>query len=171
MKLLAKMTVKTMDAQPKPMTVEVSTDLVSMYGMIRGKEMGQSNFGDFVKFKGEFEGVHLGTGEVYRSSVLILPKTLEEMLSNSVPDSDGAVQFGVIIGVQPSDKGSTGYAFTMKPMIEPEVSDELAKLRGMAKTHVQENALEYKAPNNEPKAEVAEAPKAKGKKIDTAKDE
>lgn len=175
-KIVQKLTVKTMGAQPKPHSVKEATDLVQMYGVIRGSEVGTSNFGDFVKFKGEFEGVNLESGEVVRSSVLILPKMLENILKDSLPTGDDVtglnVQVAVVIGVEPSEKGNTGYAFTVKPLIEPEVSDELAGLRGLASKRVEELGIGYQP---QPQAEaVAEAPKAEKKttkKVDTAKDE
>lgn len=138
MRFLSKITLKTMDAQPKPHSIKEATDLATIYGVIRGKKLGQSNFGDFITFSGEFEGINLETGEVFRSGNMILPKMMESMLAGSFDEGakDISIEFGVKIGVVPSDKGNTGYEYTISPLIETAPSDALLQLRNMAKKKV-----------------------------------
>lgn len=140
MRYLSKLTLKTMDAQPKPHSINEATDLATIYGVIRGKKVGQSNFGDFVNFSGEFEGVNIQTGEVFRSGNMILPKMMESMLAGSFDEDakDISIEFGVKIGVIPSEKGNTGYEYTISPLIETAPSDALLALRNMAQAKVPE---------------------------------
>ncbi len=130
MEIVSKLTLKTIGAQPKPHSIEVNTMLCSIYGRIRGKKVGQSTFGDFINFDGEFEGVNAATGEVFRSGKMILPRVLESLLAGAV-DGENTVDFAVEIWAKPSEKGNTGYEYGVKPLVEPAASDELDKLRAL----------------------------------------
>ncbi|WWT37761.1 ssDNA binding protein [Enterobacteria phage PRDaquamarine] len=157
MEIVSKLTLKTIGAQPKPHSVKENTALASIYGRVRGKKVGQSTFGDFIKFEGEFEGVNLATGEVFRSGALILPKVLESLLAGAV-DGENTVDFAVEVWAKPSEKGNTGYEYGIKPLIEPAASDELAQLRQTVK------AAALPAPAKEAATEApAAAAKGKGK--------
>ncbi|WWT38629.1 ssDNA binding protein [Enterobacteria phage PRDmint] len=157
MEIVSKLTLKTIGAQPKPHSVKENTALASIYGRIRGKKVGQSTFGDFIKFEGEFEGVNIATGEVFRSGALILPNVLETLLAGAV-DGDNTVDFAVEIWAKPSEKGNTGYEYGVKPLIEPAASDELAALRNQVKA-----ALPAPAAAGEAATEAKPAAKVKAK--------
>lgn len=132
MELLAKITVKTVGAQPKPKSVSAYIDLCAIYGILRKYTIGQSAYGEFIKFNGDIEAKNLDTGEVFKSGSLILPGIIAGVLQGAVdgnPDSD--VEFGVIVGVKPSEKGNTGYEYTIKPLMEVKEADALIALRGM----------------------------------------
>ncbi|AAX45597.1 ssDNA binding protein [Enterobacteria phage PR4] len=156
MEIVSKLTLKTIGAQPKPHSVKENTALASIYGRVRGKKVGQSTFGDFIKFEGEFEGVNIATGEVFRSGALILPKVLESLLAGAV-DGENTVDFAVEIWAKPSEKGNTGYEYGVKPLIEPAASDELAALRNQVKAALPAPAA------GEAAAEAKPAAKAKAK--------
>ncbi|WWT37792.1 ssDNA binding protein [Enterobacteria phage PRDasparagus] len=157
MEIVSKLTLKTIGAQPKPHSIKENTALASIYGRVRGKKVGQSTFGDFIKFEGEFEGVNIATGEVFRSGALILPKVLESLLAGAV-DGENTVDFAVEVWAKPSEKGNTGYEYGIKPLIEPAASDELAQLRQTVK------AAALPAPAKEAATEApAAAAKGKGK--------
>lgn len=158
MEIVSKLTLKTIGAQPKPHSVKENTALASVYGRVRGKKVGQSTFGDFIKFEGEFEGVNIATGEVFRSGALILPKVLESLLAGAV-DGENTVDFAVEIWAKPSEKGNTGYEYGVKPLIEPAASDELAALRNQVKAALPAPA----APAAAADADAKPAPKAKAK--------
>lgn len=130
MELLSKITVKTVGAQPKPKSVTEATDLCSVYGILRGYAVGQSPYGEFLKFKGDIEACNLATGELFKSGNLILPGIISGLMQGAVdgnPEND--VEFGVIVGVKPSEKGNTGYEYTIKPIVEPKEADALVALR------------------------------------------
>lgn len=157
MEIVSKLTLKSIGAQPKPHSVKENTALASIYGRVRGKKVGQSTFGDFIKFEGEFEGVNIATGEVFRSGALILPKVLESLLVGAV-DGENTVDFAVEIWAKPSEKGNTGYEYGVKPLIEPAASDELASLRNQVKA-----ALPAPVANGEAAVKAKPAAKANAK--------
>lgn len=132
--LVSKITVSTLDAQPKAHSVKEDTHVATIYGRCTKKEVGQTQYGDFVKFGGEFEGVNAQTGEAYRAGTLIVPQILEALLDNAINvDENNAVDFAVEVWVKPSEKSKTGYVYGIKPLIEPAESDALAQLRNLAK--------------------------------------
>lgn len=131
MQLVSKLTLSKIGAQPKVNSISQKTDLATLYGRVKGKKIEQGIYGDFVRFNGEFEGVNLQTGEVYRSAHLLVPKILESLLSEALNQNDAVIDFAIEIGAVPSDKGNTGYEYTVKPLIEPAASDELAALRNV----------------------------------------
>ncbi|WYA79124.1 ssDNA binding protein [Salmonella phage PKJ.Ry.20.3] len=153
MEIVSKLTLKTIGAQPKPHSVKENTALASIYGRVRGKKVGQSTFGDFIKFEGEFEGVNIATGEVFRSGALILPKVLESLLAGAV-DGENTVDFAVEIWAKPSEKGNTGYEYGVKPLIEPAASDELAALRNQVKAALPAPAAAAAAADAKPAAKA-----------------
>lgn len=131
--LVAKITIAGIGAQPKPNTVVADTHVATLYGRCTDKQVGTSAYGDFIKFKGEFEGVNAATGETYRAGVLIVPNILESLLDASInTDDNNAVDFAVEVWVKPSEKSKTGYVYGIKPLIEPAESDALAQLRATA---------------------------------------
>lgn len=135
MELLAKITVKTVGAQPKPKSVTAQTDLCAIYGILRKYSIGQSAYGEFIKFTGDIEARNTDTGEVFKSGNLILPGIIAGVLQGAVdgnPESD--VEFGIIVGVKPSEKGNTGYEYTIKPLMEVKEADALIALRQMVDT-------------------------------------
>lgn len=151
MELLSKVTVKTVGAQPKPKSIEHQTDLCAIYGILRGYTIGQSAYGEFIKFKGDIEARNLETDETYKSGALILPGIVSGILQGAVdgnPESD--VEFGVIVGVKPSEKGNTGYEYTIKPLTEVKEADALVALRSVVNSKLlalpAPDAKEEKAP-------------------------
>lgn len=131
--LVSKITVKTIKAQPAKGSVKDAQMIATLYGRCTSKSAGTSDFGEFIRFKGEFEGVNADTGEQYRAGVLIVPKVLESMLDGAItPDSDdNAVDFAVEVWVEPADT-MTGYTYNIKPLIEPSESDALSQIRQQA---------------------------------------
>lgn len=152
--IVSKLTIKTLKAQPARHSVESEQMIATIYGRCTDKKAGTSDHGDFIRFKGEFEGVNVKTGEVFRSGDLIVPKTLESLLDSAISlEGNNAVDFAVEVWVEPNEKSITGYSYAIKPLIKPAESDVLAGLRELAAPSVQK-ALEA------PKPEATE----KGKK-------
>lgn len=123
-----------MKAQPKKNSVESTTILATIYGRCTDKKVGTTDYGPFVRFLGEFEGVNADTGAVFRSGELIVPRTLESLLDGAVSvatenDASGAVEFAVEIWVDKDESSITGYTYQIKPLIKPAESDALTNLR------------------------------------------
>lgn len=132
--LIRQITVKTIKAQPPKDSITEPTVIATLYGRCTEKKVGTSDFGDFIRFKGEFEAVNADSGESYRSGNMIVPGVLESLLDSSITvDENNAVDFAVEIWVEPSERSNTGYTYNIKPLIEPEESDVLTSLRQLAK--------------------------------------
>lgn len=140
--IVSKLTVKTMKAQPARHSIKGEEMIATIYGRCTDKKPGTSDHGDFIRFKGEFEGVNAATGEVFRSGELIVPKVLESLLDSAISLEDAnAVDFAVEVWVEPNERSITGYSYAIKPLIKPAESDVLAGLRELAASAKQQ-ALE-----------------------------
>lgn len=131
--LVRQITIKTIKAQPPKGSISEPTMIVTLYGRCTEKKVGTSDFGDFIRFKGEFEAVNAESGESYRAGNMIVPGVLEGLLDSAITvDETNAVDFAVEIWVEPSERSNTGYTYNIKPLIEPEESDALGQLRQLA---------------------------------------
>lgn len=131
--LVSKLTIKTMKAQPKSGEVTEPKMIATLYGRCSDKKIGTSDYGEFIRFKGEFEGVNADTGDSFRSGDMIVPGILESLLDSAITvDENNSVDFAVEVWVEPSDRSMTGYTYNIKPLIKPQESDALAELRNLA---------------------------------------
>lgn len=141
MNIVSKITLKTIGCQPTPHSVKPNEhiDLAHIIGYANSAEVKRSGFDqDYTVFSGNFEGIALATGEIYRSGKLILPAVVQNLLAPAVAAAqDQPVAIAVSVGAEYSEKGSTGYAYTAHPLIEPTESDPLETLRIEAKKSLQ----------------------------------
>ncbi len=180
--IIPKITMKTVDAQPAPRTVTVKEDLVHIFGRAERVNEGSTTYGIFHKYKGTFEAVNLKTGEVYRSSALLLPEIadgilLPEMLARGAtlgkektaktPEETGEpvskdaqpVDFALAIGVVPQeskDESGRGYQYSVRPLMEATTADPLASLRAVSQD-AQKLALPAPVPQEKPSEPVKAA--------------
>lgn len=106
-------------------------------GSVRKFEVGQSTYGDFLKFSGEFRGWNMA-GEMSASTVAFLPSPVDEMLKNAVEDARGedgtgkaSIDFAFdIVVVHDPKEGSKGYQYRVQTLTEAKVSDPVAALIG-----------------------------------------
>lgn len=103
-----------------------SVDLLKIVGVTTSATPGQSDLGEFVKFNGQFRAVNLTTGEQFESTVAILPNFIAQQLATALAQSS-EVEFGLAIGAKKSNS-VTGYEYTVKPLLEPVVSDKMGAL-------------------------------------------
>lgn len=137
--IVNKLTIKTMKAQPARHSVEKDELIATIYGRCTDKKAGTSDHGDFIRFKGEFEGVNANTGDTFRSGDLIVPKTLESLLDAAISlEGSNAVDFAVEVWVEKNESSITGYSYAIKPLIKPAESDVLANLRELAAPSTQQ---------------------------------
>lgn len=137
---LGKLTVKGMGCVAAKVASEESGKLAlaRLYGKVSGLKYQpdtKSEGAFHTAFSGNFEGINLETGEVYRSGLLYLPKGISEIMESSfkklladVGDT-ASITFGFEIR---SVKASNpiGYSYEAQALKSPEVEDELAQLRG-----------------------------------------
>lgn len=103
-----------------------AVDLLKIVGVTTSATPGQSDLGEFVKFNGQFQAVNMVTGEQFGSTVAILPNFIAQQLASALAQSS-EVEFGLLIGAKKS-ASVTGYEYTVKPLVEPVVSDKMGKL-------------------------------------------
>lgn len=84
-----------------------------------------------IRFKGEFEGVNMLTGEVFAASGCYLPGAAEDNLRSTVDAlQDGeAALFGVEIALKKSAKSPVGYVYGVAVPKQPEAADPLSAIR------------------------------------------
>lgn len=138
--LIKKITLKTIGAQPAPNSIDVTTDLCAVYGRADRMELGSTTFGEYVKFKGQFEAQNIATGEIFQSGELIVPEIVSDLITGAMEANEGqAVEFAFIItAIADKKEGGQGrgYQFTAKPLIEEQKSDPLAMLRAKVTSSV-----------------------------------
>lgn len=135
-KLVSKISIKSVGAQPAKNSIKEGErkNLMAIYGRAAKHETVTTNFGDSERFKGNFEATNVETGEVFKSTSCFLPGIVADILADGIDTVDGAVEFAFLIGAEFSEKGSTGYAFTVEPIRELSEEDSLAALRGEIQT-------------------------------------
>lgn len=119
-------------------------DLLKVVGVCQSAQAGTSPMGEYVKLIGEFRGINMSTGEIYASTRCILPNFIAEGISYALGTSDN-VEFGILIGAETKTNSVTGYMFTVKPLIEPKVNDQLERLMLIATQVTPMQALEAPA--------------------------
>lgn len=158
MKLLKKLSVATAAATKDFLkSVKGETPILRVVGIARGVEDIQTQYGIAKKFKGEFRGTDLQSGEVSASPVLYLPNPIDLLLAEGVAASEGKpVEFGFDIFVKPSDReGGAGYEYVSKTLLEAKPSDPLAALLSHVGEAPKPAALAGPAGEGHKEAEVA----------------
>lgn len=111
---IRKITLGNCGAQPTKGSVKEAEDRLFVLALIGDYKEGNTQYGDYVAFLGQFLAVNLATGEQFRASKAIFPGIVEEMLLTQVKQtiaSGGVLQTRFNIGVEPSEKGSMGFAY------------------------------------------------------------
>lgn len=140
MQVISKISTKTLKAFPKMVIVKDADGkdvsrasgeqtLFRVLGRAVETKTGNSDFGSFTKFIGDFRATVKETGEIFQSSALFLPSSITGILASAVAGAGvGGVEFAFDIGVKPADS-AVGYEYTIKTLIEtPKDQDPLAKL-------------------------------------------
>ncbi len=102
-------------------------ECMKIVGVTTSATPGQTDKGEYLKFKGEFGAVNMDTGESFSAAVCILPNFIADTLSAALEASE-RVEFAFMIGAKYSAKSVTGYEFTVTPLIEAKPSDAMARL-------------------------------------------
>ena len=131
--LVKKMSTKTVYGKvkmPDDMEDGERLFLYRVAGVAKQVRRGETAYGDWVGFKGDF-ACQTGTGEEYRSNQCFLPEPFQGMLENAVEqdkDGDGkvenvAVRFSVDIYAKKRSDLSIGYEYEPEPVIKADESD------------------------------------------------
>lgn len=151
--LLKKLSVATVygEISKDSESVANSSPIIRVFGIASGIRTGQSNFGDWVAFTGDFGAINLESGEAFRGPQVFIPQPAQGMLEAALSKSDN-VEFAFEIGVKPSKKGSMGYEYTVRPIKEASDAAAFAALADLSRADLPQLGHD------------GETPKAKGKK-------
>lgn len=113
--------------------------LYTVAGICSGYRMGNSNFGDYIQFYGEFVAWTTNPkSDRVQSAKLFVPSPFDEMLKNAVDSANGKpqVEFRVRIGAEKVLKrdGSMGYEYFVESEHKIQPSDALSRLLGESPT-------------------------------------
>lgn len=134
---LRKITIRTVTSLDSEQIFELANKtrdkqvpLLRIWGVAKRAKPGSSDYGPYVRFLGDFRALDVQTGALYRSSVAILPKFMEEQLAGAMGTGDNSVaaQFGVEISVKYDGKAATKYVYMDRALLEPEQSNEILAL-------------------------------------------
>lgn len=136
------------------------TPLLRIIGVTTAALPKQTDKGEYLELKGQFQAVNMVTGEVFDSAAAILPNFISDTLGHALTQSS-EVEFALEIGAKPNAKSVTKYEFTVKPLIEASKSDKLAELANAAGFA---DVPKLAAPEVKPTAAANLAAKKSGKK-------
>jgi len=130
--------------------------VLRVWGIASVATPGTSQYGNYVKFGGEFGAINLVSGDEARSQALVLPGVAEgvvKALFDKAAKDGGAAQVGVEICAEEniSAKGGTKFRWVVKPLFEYKGEDALSEMAKMLPAPV------YVKP-------LTETPSVKGKK-------
>lgn len=177
MKILKKLSVATATASGKAFlnSVTEETPVLRVVGIARGVEDVPTQFGVARKFKGEFRGTDLQTGELSLSAALYLPSPIDDLLAQQIAQlatdqKNVSVEFAFDIHVIRSPKADdpnhvgAKYEYRVKTLTEAKASDPLAALLNAVNSAAPVALAAPKAePDPAPATEPEAAPAKKGK--------
>ncbi len=132
--LKAKITTKSILGDVKKLvyggSITGPTAVMRIAGIASKLQHGQSDYGDWVKFKGQFNVINLLTGEQTISGTCMLPGVASELLEGAMlgAETDNSVEFAFDIILVPDDTSMVGYRYEAKPLIEAKEDDPLLRL-------------------------------------------
>lgn len=135
------------------------TVLYRVLGIADGIRTGESTYGAWTAFSGDFEAINMLTGEVSRGPQFFADKSFTDALLSRMNANPGAaVEFALEVALEVSDDYPMGFAYVTRPIVE-NAHDRLGALR--------QRFAALPAPDVKPKddapAEEAPAPSKGGK--------
>lgn len=116
---------------------EKPVTLYTLVGNVYGYEIGNTQYGDFIKFKGDFSATLMSNGQEFRSPCAIIPAPMDMVIANLVDDAALGItetkakvgcELGISVGVKPANT-PTGYEWTVKTLIDVVPTDSLRLLK------------------------------------------
>jgi hypothetical protein len=138
MKVISKISAKTLKAFPRMKFVEVNGKptpradgdqfLFRIIGRAVDVKKGNSDYGSWTAFSGDFRATLANTGEVFQSSKVFLPDSITGILESALASSVGGADFAFDVGVTEAET-PMGYQYTVASLIAMTAeSDPLAAL-------------------------------------------
>lgn len=147
--------------------------LMRVIGVVDSYKSGTTNYGEYLKFEGNFGAIN-NDGIEFRSTVAILPPPADALLKQAVDKAEGApVQMAFdVMAVQ--DAGDRGYKFQVTPLMEQAESDPLAGLMGSVNKEFalpapKQAALSMESANPKPEEQSAQRDHAAEEAVKSSK--
>jgi len=108
--------------------------LCDIFGIANRTKIVESDYGNAIRFIGQFRAVNLETGELFTSTRLYLPSMLEEELSSAMAqaaknqDTQVNAEFGVRVFVLYDKSLATKYYYDVENIIAPQKTDAIEDL-------------------------------------------
>lgn len=163
--ILKKMSAKTVCGNVKKLVAEIAEETniecYRMFGVITGYEQGETNFGIWTAFRGNFESIN-HEGESFKAVKAFIPEPIDGMIKEQIDLLEKAnaeetelakkeerqailievsLEFAIIVEAKRRDDLAIGYEYITKPLVEMQKNDSLSHLRTAAleapKTEVQ----------------------------------
>ncbi len=135
MALIKKISVKTVAGNIKKMIAaqpegeEKPIPFMRVYGVATSVETGESDYGAWKAFIGQFKAINLLDGTEYNSGKLFLPNVAGDLLDGSLGASEiNNVEFGFDLIAVPDSESTVGYVYEAEPLIEPAKDDTFSRL-------------------------------------------
>lgn len=130
--VIGKIPTETVQIDGKPAVRGIEQPLLRVVGIADKIKTGNSNFGEWVRFMGQFDATNILTGEVFRGPGLHLPAMITELLrpvvEKNVADKGNGVTFAFDIGVKPA-ANAFGYEYTVTDLVPTQDADPLSLLK------------------------------------------
>jgi hypothetical protein len=112
---------------------EGSIQLYSIIGVCTGFKAGESQYGGWVGFTGQFEATRIKDGQRFIAPVAFVPEPASSMMLAQVnrilaDKGEPNIQFAFIIGAKKSN-AAIGFEYTVEPVMEASQNDVMADLR------------------------------------------
>lgn len=129
-------------------TFPMNTPILRVIGQVTGYSTGDNDYGAWVKFRGDFQGINLLTGEACRSRACHVPDLVgDDIVAALKVEGNTAVEFAVDITVSPMNTAQ-GYNYEVIPLVDVARDDPLERLKALVDEKAPLNSL----PGPEPKA-------------------
>ena len=132
MELIGKISPKNCSGNIKQILKEMkegqTQDILQVIGIAKGTIEGESDFGPYTGFKGQFKAKNLLDGREFMSGKCFLPDVATDLIAAQFADDIKEIQFAFIVGVKAVETSSVGYEYYAKPLTEPKENDPLALL-------------------------------------------
>lgn len=108
-----------------------ATELYTLIGVVDGIKTGSTDYGEYIKFLGQFKAIRSADRQEYFATAAFLPNPAQEMLVSAIEsaqanDPQASIEIAYVIGVKPADN-AVGYEYTVKPLLSQK-ADALAAL-------------------------------------------
>jgi hypothetical protein len=104
--------------------IDAPKDLFTVIGIATGTKTGQSNYGEWVGLRGQFEVTRCDDGKVLHAPLMILP----DLALALIPFYMLPCEFAFLVKVVPSANGA-GFEYAVDSIVTPRPHDPLAELR------------------------------------------